>query len=281
MKDNPIISAIRILCTGVGQIMLQQNPWTGLLFLVGIGINSLPMLVGTVIGVVCGTLIARLLKFDFKDIKDGLYGFNGALVGIASAFFIDDRVTASYCAVIGSMVSSLLMRASLKFKLRPFTAPFVVVVWIISLLGLFTKHADSSNVTQVSLNFLAAVSDGLGQVMFQENAITGAIFLIAIGLNSKKDCMWALAGSVIGAGSALAAGYPAHTINQGLFGYNGALCGIALSSMHPGLGLAAIVLSTHMTPLFSMIGIPALTAPFVLATWVALGANKLTRMPLR
>lgn len=257
--------------------MLQQNPWTGLLFLVGIGINSLPMLIGTITGVVCGTLTARLLKFDLKEIEAGLYGFNGALVGIACAFFIDDRVTASLCAVVGSMVSSLLMRASLRFKLRPFTAPFVVVVWIISILGLFSKQADTADAGQVSLNFLAAVSDGLGQVMFQENAITGAIFLIAISLNSKKDCIWALAGSVIGAGSALAAGYPAHTINQGLFGYNGALCGIALSSMHPGFGLAAIVLSTHMTPLFSMIGIPALTAPFVLSTWVALGVSNLTK----
>lgn len=258
----------------MGQIMLQKNAWTGLLFLIGIAVNSLSMLVGALVGVFSGTVIACLLKFDPKEIEDGLYGFNGALVGIACALFIDDLTTALLCNVFGSIVSSLLMRVSLNFRLKPFTAPFIVVVWIIFLLGLFSKRIEDP-VTAGSLNLLSAVSDGFGQVMFQENAMTGAIFLIGIGVSSRKSCMWALAGSVIGVCSAMVARYPVHAINQGLFGYNACLCGIALSGMHPAFGLAAIMLSTHVTPLFSMIGIPALTAPFVLATWIAHGASSL------
>lgn len=65
--------------SGVGQIMLQNNWLTGLLFLVGIFWNSYLMGWGALLGLVSATLSARLLNYKDEDISNGLYGFNGAL----------------------------------------------------------------------------------------------------------------------------------------------------------------------------------------------------------
>ncbi len=58
----------------------------------------------------------------------------------------------------------------------------------------------------------------------------------------------------------------------GLYGYNATLAAVALflwrrSLIYPILG---ILLSVPLTKLFPVIGLPALTAPFVLATWIVL-----------
>jgi urea transporter len=62
-------------------------------------------------------------------------------------------------------------------------------------------------------------------------------------------------------------------INIGLFGYNAVLCGIALGTKKwNGFMLAtfAILLSVLLNHGLDKIGIITLTAPFVIATWVAL-----------
>ena len=61
-------------------------------------------------------------------------------------------------------------------------------------------------------------------------------------------------------------------IALGLYGYNAALAAVALflwrrSVIPPLLGM---LLSVPLTELIPLLGLPALTAPFVLATWLVL-----------
>lgn len=58
-KKAPFVSA---LLKGVGQIMLQNNAWTGLLFLVGIFYDDNTMGVAAIVAAATGTMTARLLK---------------------------------------------------------------------------------------------------------------------------------------------------------------------------------------------------------------------------
>lgn len=67
---------------GVGQIMLQNNAATGLLFFLGLAINSSLMAGAALFGAVCGTGFAQLMKYPKAEIEQGLYGFNSALVAI-------------------------------------------------------------------------------------------------------------------------------------------------------------------------------------------------------
>ena len=74
---------ILILGRGIGQVMFQNNALSGGLMLLGIAFNSWQLAVLSVLGTVVSTLTASLSGYDKEDIRNGLYGFNGTLVGIA------------------------------------------------------------------------------------------------------------------------------------------------------------------------------------------------------
>ena len=56
----------------------------------------------------------------------------------------------------------------------------------------------------------------------------------------------------------------------GLGGYNAVLAALAFSSQRrqPWLPLLGIALALLLTPVFAAIGLPTLTAPFILACWL-------------
>ncbi len=58
----------------------------------------------------------------------------------------------------------------------------------------------------------------------------------------------------------------------GLYGYNATLAAVALSLARRSLiaPLLGMLISVAITELIPLLGIPALTAPFVLATWAVL-----------
>ncbi len=75
----------------------------------------------------------------------------------------------------------------------------------------------------------------------------------------------------------------AENVALGLYGYNATLVAVALflwrrSLIPPLLGM---ILSVPITESFPMLGLPALTAPFVLATWVVLALGWMDRRLFR
>src|SRR5690349_11909597 len=73
---------------GVGQVMLQNNPITGLLFLLGIFIGDWVAGLYALLGTVAATETASLFGAPHDDINQGLYGFNGTLTGLGLAFYL-------------------------------------------------------------------------------------------------------------------------------------------------------------------------------------------------
>lgn len=79
---------IGMLLRGAGQVMFQRNAWTGLLFLCGIfwgayagGHGAVAW--GALLGLVAATAAGSVLRLPQRDGDDGLWGFNGILVGCA------------------------------------------------------------------------------------------------------------------------------------------------------------------------------------------------------
>ncbi|GAB6948979.1 urea transporter [Hoylesella timonensis 4401737 = DSM 22865 = JCM 15640] len=127
------------------------------------------------------------------------------------------------------------------------------------------------------MQMMNSIFRGVGQVMFQGNALSGALMLAGIACNSLLMCLFALAGSAIGTCTAVALRYDGGRICDGLYGFNAALVGIAVPCFMPIhvasvlLMVVACVLSTLVTRLFERQRLaPALTAPFVLITWAML-----------
>ncbi len=130
---------------------------------------------------------------------------------------------------------------------------------------------------------------GVGQVVFQGNALAGALFLAGVTWGSISDGVAALAGALVGTLGAWLLGAERQPLDAGLYGFNGTL--VALGLVHflgasgwvwaLALGLAA--LSTFVTASLMRVcgraGVPALTAPFVLTTWAGLlAAQQLARL---
>lgn len=164
-----------------------------------------------------------------------------------------------------------------------------MVTWVLFFLGQSFGAVRSSGgadlIPTLSASYgVESTAHGIGQVMFQGNFWTGLLFLIGIAINSQAHATWVLVGSILGM---LVASYHVTTglksvnpetlvegnffdnIKLGLYGYHATLAAIALflwrkTLIGPMLG---ILLSVPLTELVPLLGIPALTAPFVLATW--------------
>lgn len=137
-------------------------------------------------------------------------------------------------------------------------------------------------------NFVVQCLRGTSQVFFMENALTGVLFLVAIAYASYVSGVYATSiGAVIGVVVATATARLLEcdepSIEQGLFGFNGILTGVALPTfigVSPqlwvlvvvGAAVSTVFLSAFSATLTKSWGIPASTGPFVLTGWLMVAA---------
>jgi len=131
-------------------------------------------------------------------------------------------------------------------------------------------------------SFLLASLKGISQVMLIENAITGLIILLAITTFSYTLGIIALLSTFIGTIIGEIGGADKESINQGLFGYNSVLTGLALILFLTGpyqwiIALAgaalAALLTATMMHVMKNTGIPVFTFPFITITWFMILAS--------
>ena len=142
---------------------------------------------------------------------------------------------------------------------------------------------DSRKVLKLNIFFIAiATLKGISQVILVENWITGIIVLIAMSLTSYELVAITVLSALVGTMVAYIGGADRSQINQGLFGYNAVLTGIALSIFLNGgqrwyIALAGAFISTVLTAAlmewFKKKDLPVLTFPFVIVTWMILLAS--------
>ena len=147
-------------------------------------------------GSAIGTATAWALKFDKSELSAGIYGFNSALVGIATLFFFRPAVASIALLVGGCVVAALvtwLMRRYLPFP--TYTTPFIVTTWALFFLGqaLGVPRVEPGG-PLVGVGFAGAVAHGVSQVMFQASIWTALLFLVGIALNDWRHASWVLVG---------------------------------------------------------------------------------------
>mmetsp|Transcript_32323 Transcript_32323/g.84582 ORF Transcript_32323/g.84582 Transcript_32323/m.84582 type:complete len:965 (+) Transcript_32323:231-3125(+) len=297
---------------GVGQVVFMNNPITGLLITIAIFVASPYAGALMVLGTVAGTATAMAFEMDAASIDSGLFGYNGALVGVCLAHFHygSDLDPAAEVQVVAPVVAigalSTVLTASLGsvasgvFGLSPFTFPFVLASWI-WLAGCagdsFTYFPLDSEALQATLpvnaagkavsevgygspDVLRGILRGVGQVYFQDDAVASAIIVVGMWFCSPVSAAMALFGSAVGTLTAISLGADRDAVDNGIFGYNGSLCAIALGGVFFVLHGRAIWMYTVMACMLSTIvtaatasflspsGLPALTFPFVLSSWL-------------
>ncbi len=262
---NPAVGVVDTLLRGVGQVMLQNNPITGLLFLVGIFLNSYKDGLTALLGLVVATLAAYLLCADRTLISNGLFGFNGVLTGITLSVFLQWDWHVAVYIILGAIVSTILMMGLTKllinWDMAPLTAPFVLTAWLLlfalyqfgqlqptTLIHPMLVHPGATIQTGLqeaaggggaagltAVNLANALFRGVGEVFLQDNLWTGVVFVIAILVNSRVCFAFALLGSALGGLTAVVLGGDGVAIYHGLYGFNAVLTGIALGGRPDGL----------------------------------------------
>lgn len=260
-----------------GQIMLQGNAATGLLFIIGIGLSSPLMLLGAIIATLSGLLTAKYLGYDSDAIDSGLYGFNAALVGIAVFFFLPVSLVSCAFLVSGGALSAVVMHLMLIRTpcIPAFTAPFIITTWFILIIAEVSGMTDASFIPALTTggDFQVAMR-GISQVMFQGYWLTGVIFVVGIFIQSPNAAVWAVIGSALGVLTARTFHFSDELIHMGIYGFNATLVAIVFAE-HYGKSavkaLLGIVLATLLASTFVWASLQMLTAPFVLASWIVIG----------
>lgn len=288
---------------GIGQVLLQDNSYAGLLFLLGIFVNSPLFGMAALLGAVASTATAMLLGARRELLRAGMFGFNGVLVAIALLYFLTPNPLTWGCVVLAAAASSVLMAALLElfrgWRLPVLTAPFVLTALCFFLAtARFGRLQSTQLLPTAGLPSAATVEgvvdagtlwegtlNGVAQIFFQQNPLSGGLFLLGLLLGSRLACLLALGGALAGllVGWGMGAAEPA--LRAGGYGFNSALVAVALGGVFFArsgaamayAGLAAILaafahaaLSAALEPL----GMPAMTSSFVLVTWLCVLAGR-------
>lgn len=295
------------LLKGPAQVMFQANAATGFLFLIGIFLGAFQagtpqVALGGLVGLAISTLTGYLLGLPTHEGEAGLWGFNGVLVGCALMTFLGNTPLGWLALIFTSAMTTWvrvgLDRVGASHKVSSFTFPFVLCCWIVLaaarlLAGLdevalshpmlpSTQLTDPIATPPSSLaGWILWPLKGVAQIMLIDSWATGLLFIIGLALSSPRVALFAFLGSAIGTYGALLYGAPATAVESGLYGFSPALTAIALGCTFykpsPGatiwalLGAMATLFTQAATNIFlEPLGLPALTAPFCLTTWLFL-----------
>ena len=273
-----IYQEIKTLLLGGSQVFLLQSALSGTLILVGLFCNSWQLALLALLGCLVSRSAASLWRDTEQEIADGLYGFNGTLVGIALGVYWEISWLSILLLVVGAALSTWLARACRRHAQLPgLTAPFIIAVWALLLVSMLAPERMGLLDTATQLEEGAplwrmlgvALGDSVGQVMFQANVLTGLFFFLAIAWESRRKALYTLLGVFI---PMLAIPFVPETVwREGLLGYNAVLCAIywaGTSERSLLYAVVSVVLSVLIELLTLYAGLIPLTAPFVLSVWV-------------
>ena len=209
---------IDIVLRGIGQVMFQDNPVSGLLFLIAVGWGSyaagVPQVaIGGLVGVLVATVTAWWLRVDGTALQAGLYGYNAYLVGIALPTFLAVSPLLWIYLVIGAMVSvvATLAVANLMktWGVAALTAPFILVTWLLLLSAYAFSgiHGEALPASGQIAPILPDAANPLAPVEFIQGMLISIsqVFVKGDGVAALLILVGLAAGSLAAAGFALAA----------------------------------------------------------------------------
>lgn len=308
----PALRFIDILLRGIGQVMFQSNPLSGLLFFVAIGWGAYAagtpeVVIGGALGVIVATLAAHWLRVDSAALHSGLFGFSAFLVGIALPTFLTPSPLLWVYVLLGAVLTVVTTLAANRIMqtlgVPALTAPFVLVAWLLMLssngfLGIEGGNLPTSGLIQSipaaaadpmrPAEFAAGIWTSLSQVFVKADGFAALLILIGLAVGSLAAAGYALAAALISVVVAHLLGAESQLITGGLVGFNPILTAVALGTVfyRPGAGSAiyallativTVLVQGAMVAAVTPFAIPTLTASFVLVTWLFLLAESQTQ----
>jgi len=222
-----------------GALAFSAHPIPAMLVLLASFFHPVVGIMG-LIGNLVSNLVARWMHADRQIWNIGIFGISGTLVGLALGMFAVPTVRLWVFLLLGSaaagVISMLLVAYLAKSDMPILSMPFALVIWPI-LLTVGVARADAS--VFPSITFLRFLDQWVfqhlplelfqfvkmfGNILFQENLISGVLVLIAIGLHSRISLLYSVWAAMLG----IVTYEFLHGSIDGFHGLNFVLTGLAL-----------------------------------------------------
>jgi urea transporter len=299
---NPLLSFPEILLRGVGQVFFQNNPWTGLIIIVGVAISSWMAAVDFLLGAAVATLVARWFRADEESIRSGLFSFSGGYVGLLVGIFAHPAmdhpvVELTIFVILGGVLAvpltSGLAHALKRLELPATMLPVVVLLWALLAGILYTNLSDLPATSPLLADYpdtsppytwktwFFGITIGFGRVFVQLHPVTGLLILLGILVNSRISALMALLGGGLSILMGYLFGMYEPMLRTGVMASNPVLTAIALggvflyfdwrSVIYALLGsMLSVWLFAALTVILEPMGLPATVLPMVLVVWIML-----------
>ena len=248
-----------------------------------------------------GTFIGKVGGADREAINQGLFGYNSVLTGLALTLFLSGPyhwIIALIGAALTAILTAAMMHVMRNTEIPILTFPFIVLTWFMLLVSYRLKviHLSPTLVPQDlarwelniegELNWIEGAFNGIGQIFFLDNSFSGVLLFIAVFGAGWRGGVYAILGNAVALLAAYVLGGEHTLIIEGLYGYNAILAILAVAivfnmNRHRYAPLSGIIAACLTVPLTASVstwllpyGLPALTMPFVLSSWIFLGARK-------
>ena len=298
LERRLLLDFINACLRGIGQIAFANNPVSGILIILAVCLQSPWVALTLIVGIVAATITAYWLNLDRLSIRNGIFGFNGALVGLALGTFGtwgngNGNLLWLIAIAIGASLSTVLMQRigfwmAINLKLPAMGVPFHIVASIFLGIALYfpqpffqlgTPPPFPNPVVDLDImRLLLALVTGIGQIFFSGGFVSAILIIIALVLCSPMGALLGLLGCTIGLFTGLGLGIDLNGLYAGLWGYNSALTAIASGGIFYAPNLRSILvasISAFVTALFGWLltlimtplGLPILAIPFHLGTY--------------
>lgn len=299
---NPVFNFVEILLRGVGQVFFQNNPWTGLLMILGVAVSSWVAAVDFLLGAAVATWVARWFRADEGSIRDGLFSFTGGYVGLLAGIFahpaleypvFELTVFVMLGGILAVPLTSGLNHALKKLDLPATMFPIVILLWALLAGILFTDLGRQTSVSQLlSLRaetspaytwktWLFGISNGMGRVFVQIHPVTGLFILLGILVNSRIAALMALLGGGLSILTGCLFGQYEPLLRTGLTSYNPILTAIALGGFYLYFSWRSVIYAllgallsmwffVGMSVILEPMGLPPVALPMVTVVWIML-----------
>ena len=301
LSKGGFTSIILASLKGISQVIFIENIVSGVLILIAITIASYELGIITLCSSIIGTVIGKIGGANENSVNSGLYGYNSVLTGLALMLFLTGNtrwMIALAGAVIAAIFSASMVHFMKNVAIPILTFPFIILTWFMLLVSYRLEAFQLSNTLvpqslslwelniEGEMNLKEEIFNGIGQVFFLDNNLSGLLLFIAVFWAGWKLGLYAVVGNAAALLIAYELGAEHPLIISGLYGYNAILACMAVASVFSTeenryrniSGILAACLTVPLTASVSTwllpYGLPALTMPFVLSTWLFLGARK-------
>ena len=214
---------------GIAQLLFSNRPLAGAVVLAAVAlvapVHALTLLAGTV----CATALAGALRWNRLLLRDGLFGYNGALVGLVWPALFAPGSPGFWllppAAVAATWLHGRLLPGFSRRDLPVLALPFLLVTWTAATLGQLGGWRSVLAATPpVITGPIAGWQDALIRAQIADIAAHGApailLAAVAVALVSRRFATMAALAAATGLGVAVVLGGAAGLLWVGAFAYN-------------------------------------------------------------